>query len=95
MAGGPLRFQWQKNGANLAGQTNVNLPLYPVTVANSGSYTLIATTPCGGISATSAPIVVIGEPAVTYARWGFNFTEATHFSPSHGGRLGPQLLECL
>ena len=92
MAGGPLRFQWQKNGANLAGQTNVNLPLYPVTVANSGSYTLIATTPCGGISATSAPIVVIGEPAVTYARWGFNFTEASTFPQATVDDLAPNYL---
>lgn len=76
MTGGPLLFQWQRNGANVAGQTNINLQLFPVTVANSGSYTLIATTPCGSLSATSAPMVVVGEPAVNLARWGFNFTEA-------------------
>jgi hypothetical protein len=92
MAGGPLLFQWQKNGNNLVGQTNVNLPLYPVTVANSGAYTLIATTPCGGISATSAPIVVIGQPAVTYARWGFNFTEAITFPQATVDDLAPNYL---
>jgi len=79
MAGGPLLFQWKLNGNTVAGQTNINLQLYPVTVANSGAYTLVASTPCGGISATSAPIVVVGEPAVPLARWGFNFAEAITF----------------
>ncbi|MFZ0828433.1 MAG: LamG-like jellyroll fold domain-containing protein [Verrucomicrobiia bacterium] len=79
MAGGPLLLQWQLNGNNVGGQTNINLQLYPVTVANSGAYTLVATTPCGGISATSAPIVVVGEPAVQLSRWGFNFTETNTY----------------
>jgi hypothetical protein len=95
MAGGPLRFQWQLNGSNLAGQTNINLNIYPVTLANSGSYTLIATTPCGGILATSAPMVVVGLPVVTYARWGFNFTEANTFPQATVDDLAPNYLNSL
>ena len=75
--GGPLMLQWQLNGKNVSGQTNLFINVYPVTVANSGAYTLVATTSCGGIAVTSAPMVVVGEPAVNLARWGFNFTEAT------------------
>lgn len=89
VTGGPLQLQWQLNGKNLAGQTNLILYLYPVTVANSGAYTLVAATACGGISATSAPVVVIGQPAVTYARWGFNFTEATTFPQATVDDLAP------
>ena len=88
-AGGPLLLQWQLNGGNLSGQTNLILQVYPVTVANSGAYTLVATTPCGGISATSAPTVVIGEPVVTLARWGFNFTETNTFPQATVDDLTP------
>jgi hypothetical protein len=75
MSGGPLLFQWQLNGNNVPGQTNINLNVYPVTLANEGSYTLVASTPCGGITATSAPTVVVAEPAVNLALWNFDFTE--------------------
>ncbi len=92
VTGGPLQLQWQLNGLNVAGQTNLNLSVYPVTLANSGSYTLVATTPCGGISATSAPMVVIGEPVVTLARWGFNFTEANTFPQATVDDLTPAYL---
>jgi hypothetical protein len=92
MAGGPLQFQWKLNGNNVAGQTNVNLNLFPVTLANAGTYTLVASTTCGGTSVTSAPMVVIAEPAVTYARWGFNFTEATTFPQATVDDLAPNYL---
>ena len=72
--GGPLQFQWQFNGSNLAGQTNIN---YEVTAtgANAGTYQLIATTPCGGTAVTSAPIVVNVTAAVpvTLARWSMEY----------------------
>ncbi|MDR3377230.1 MAG: LamG domain-containing protein [Verrucomicrobiae bacterium] len=71
--GGPLNLQWQLNGANISGQTNLAASLFPVTAADAGSYQLVATTPCGGISATSAPIVVNVAPKVpvNLVRWSF------------------------
>jgi len=77
--GGPLQYQWQLNGVNLPGQTNLAISLFPAAASAAGSYTLVATTPCGGISATSAPTLVNVIPKVPtpLARWGFNFTEAT------------------
>lgn len=77
--GGPLQFQWKLNGANVAGQTNISLNLFPASLASAGTYTLVATTPCGGISETSAPVVVNVSQAIRLARWGFNFTEDTTF----------------
>jgi hypothetical protein len=78
MAGGPLQFQWLKNGTPLPGQTNINLSYPSATVANSGSYQLVASTPCDG-SITSAPISVQISQAITLALWNFDFTEDTTF----------------
>ena len=77
--GGPLQFQWQKNGANVIGQTNLSINLFPATLASAGTYQLIAATPCGGVAATSAPVVVTVVQALPLARWGFNFTEAVTY----------------
>jgi hypothetical protein len=76
--GGPLQYQWQLNGTNLLGQTNLNLNLYPATFANAGAYQLIASTPCD-LSVTSAPVVVSAVQAIPTALWNFNFTEDTTF----------------
>jgi hypothetical protein len=73
--GGPLQFQWQLNGTNVAGETNISLNLTPVVSADAGTYQLVATTPCGGISSTSAPFVVDVSQAIPLARWDFNFVE--------------------
>ncbi len=57
VSGGPLEFQWELNGTNIPGQTNLNYG--GVAQASSqGTYQLVATTPCGGTSVTSAPISV-------------------------------------
>jgi hypothetical protein len=77
--GGPLQFQWQQNGANISGQTNISLNLYPASDNTIGTYQLVASTPCGGVTATSAPVTVTVAQAIPVARWGFNFTEAVTF----------------
>jgi hypothetical protein len=77
--GGPLHLQWQKNGANIAGQTNLSINLFPASFASAGTYQLIASTPCGGVTATSAPVVVTVAQALPLARWGFNYTEAVTY----------------
>jgi hypothetical protein len=79
VVGGPLQFQWQLNGTNISNQTNISLNLTPATFANAGSYQLVATTPCGGISATSAPIVAKVVQSIPLTRWSFEFTEAVTF----------------
>jgi hypothetical protein len=74
MAGGPLQFQWLKNGSPLPGQTNINLSYPSATVAASGSYQLVASTPCDG-SITSATITVQVSQAISLALWNFDFVE--------------------
>jgi hypothetical protein len=73
--GGPLQYQWQLNGANVTGQTNISLNLFPATLASAGTYTLVASTPCGGITATSAPAVVTVAQAIPVTRWSFESVE--------------------
>ncbi len=79
VAGGPLQYQWQLNGVNLPGATNLALNLYPANLAEAGTYQVVATTPCGGATATSAPMTVSVVPAIPLTRWAFNFTEAVTF----------------
>jgi hypothetical protein len=45
--GRPLTYQWQKDGADIAGQTKNKLSLRGVTTGDAGSYKLIATNPAG------------------------------------------------
>lgn len=90
--GGPLQYQWQLGGVNIPGQTNLSLNLYPASVADSGTYQLVATTPCGGISVTSPPITAQIVPAIPLARWGFNFTEANTFPQATVDDLAPNYL---
>ena len=89
--GGPLQFQWQKNGGNVSGQTNLSINLFPASFASAGTYQLIASTPCGGVTATSAPVVVTVAQAVPITRWGFNFTEAVTYPQATVDDLIPGL----
>ena len=49
-------YQWRKNGINLAGAVGATLPLGPVTSAQAGTYTLVASNFLGG--AVSQPGIV-------------------------------------
>jgi hypothetical protein len=77
--GGPLQFQWQFDGTNISGKTNLNLDLFPASLADAGNYQLVVSSPCGGLLTTSAPITVQVSQAVNLARWSFNFTEDQTF----------------
>ena len=58
----PLSYQWQKDGANLAGATSATLTLSSVTSANAGSYRAVVSNSAG--SATSAAATLTVNPAV-------------------------------
>jgi uncharacterized repeat protein (TIGR01451 family) len=61
----PLRYQWQRNGANLADATNTMLVLSNVTANNSGRYRLLAINRVGVASSDEALLRVLGPPAVS------------------------------
>ncbi len=64
-AGGslPISFQWQRNGADLSGQTNTTLTLANVLLPDSGSYSVRLSSPAGVTYSASAILTVRPPPA--------------------------------
>jgi hypothetical protein len=57
-------FQWQKNGVNLAGATNMQLTINPVIGTDTGTYTC-AVTGANGSIVSSPAILTVSTPAPT------------------------------
>ncbi len=55
---GPFSYQWQLNGANIAGATNATLAISGFSDANAGLYTVTVNNAWGSV--TSAPVSVAG-----------------------------------
>jgi autotransporter-associated beta strand protein len=66
LAGGaaPFSYQWQFNGVNLTGATNVALPLTNLQPTNSGLYTVVLTNANGSATGTATLTVLTPPPAV-------------------------------
>ena len=56
--GSPLSYQWQWNGAGLAGQTASSLTLNDVQLTNAGSYSVVVTNPAGSVISSNAVLTV-------------------------------------
>ena len=67
-AGGtqPLRFQWQKGGANLAGETNAVLALFNIQTAQAGGYRVIITNQFGAATSVVAQLTVVAPSLTVY-----------------------------
>ncbi|MCL5098994.1 MAG: hypothetical protein M1608_15960 [Candidatus Omnitrophica bacterium] len=63
----PLSYQWQFNGADLAGATNPVLTLTDVQLTNRGSYRVVITNAFGTTTSSNAVVEV-----VVVAAWGNN-----------------------
>jgi hypothetical protein len=63
VAGGatPLRYQWRRNGLNLAGATNADLVFPSVTPANAGDYSVVLTNVAGSVTSVVATITVSSQ----------------------------------
>ncbi|MDD5763856.1 MAG: immunoglobulin domain-containing protein [Candidatus Bipolaricaulis anaerobius] len=59
----PFSYQWQRDGADIAGATEPSYTIPAVASADAGSYTVVVTNPCG--SATSDPALLTVTPAAT------------------------------
>jgi len=55
---GTLTYQWQKNGANLAGQNGTNLAVLNVQPSDFGNYTMVASNAYG---ATTSSVAVLAQ----------------------------------
>ena len=58
---GPMSFQWFKDGAPLAGQTNIELIIDPAAMADAGNYHVVITNPAGSLTSPPYPVAVV-EP---------------------------------
>ena len=59
ISGAPLSYQWQFNGATVAGQTNPALTLASVALSNTGSYSVIVTNALGQTTSTLATLTIL------------------------------------
>jgi hypothetical protein len=65
---GPLSYQWQFFGANIAGGTSPNLVLARVQTSQAGPYLVILSNPGGSVTSAVANLTVIvsaGTPTIT------------------------------
>jgi alpha-tubulin suppressor-like RCC1 family protein len=58
----PFRYQWQHNGADLAGATNASLTLAQAQISDSGVYTVVVTNAYGSASSADAIVTVLASP---------------------------------
>jgi hypothetical protein len=61
----PLSYQWQKDGANLAGQTSATLTLTGVTLSQAGDYAAVVSNVAGSVASAAASLVVVVPPRIT------------------------------
>jgi hypothetical protein len=64
----PLKYEWKKDGASIAGATGSTLRLVNVTAAQAGSYSVLVTSSSGSVTSNSAtltvnsPLTISGNP---------------------------------
>ena len=61
----PLSYQWQKDGAALAGATAATLALTTVTAADAASYTVVVTNSAAAVTSAAAVLTVNTVPVIT------------------------------
>lgn len=61
----PVTYQWNKNGAAIAGATSASLALANVAATDAGSYTVTVSNSAGTVTSTPAVLTVNTLPAVT------------------------------
>jgi len=54
----PLSYQWQRNGANLTGETNSTLTLRTVASSQAGSYAVVVSNAAGSVPSLPATLTV-------------------------------------
>ncbi len=59
-----VRYQWQRNGSDLAGETNATLVLNNVQPANNGDYVVVVRNQSGSRTSYPATLLVLGAPEI-------------------------------
>ncbi|MEO6003302.1 MAG: MBG domain-containing protein [Opitutus sp.] len=61
----PLSYQWQKDGAPIAGSTSSTFRINKVTAADAGVYRVVVTNSAGSVTSNPATLTVAGPPVIT------------------------------
>ncbi|MEY3231103.1 MAG: hypothetical protein RL689_1192, partial [Planctomycetota bacterium] len=61
---GPITYQWSKGGVPIDGATSSTFSIGTLTFSNGGTYTCVATGPCGSVTSSAADITVQVAPFV-------------------------------
>jgi hypothetical protein len=61
----PIRYQWRKEGIDLANATNSTYTIYGVAPQDSGTYSARVSNPVNSVESTGAVLVVLSPPAIT------------------------------
>jgi hypothetical protein len=69
----PLEFQWQKQSASkdwvaVAGATESELVIDPVTSESAGTYRVVVESECGSLASQPADLILLDEPRIFAAR---------------------------
>jgi len=65
----PLRYQWQFNGANIAGATGASLDVTNLTLAKAGNYRVEISNAFGTVFSSNAPLA---QALTAVVAWGYN-----------------------
>lgn len=65
---GPLTYQWRKDGVDLPGATAATLTLDPLSVANSGVYTVLVANDGGGVMSLPVSLAITNFPPTVTAK---------------------------
>jgi hypothetical protein len=83
----PLRYQWLKDDAPLAGQTNATLTLANVALGDAGAYTVAVSSHLGSTTSAAATLRVVEFGSGELARWTFDDGTASDGLGSMHGTL--------
>jgi hypothetical protein len=61
----PFNYQWQFNGANIAGATGAAFTVGNVQLSDAGNYTVVVTNSAGSVTSAAATLTVWVPPAIT------------------------------
>lgn len=64
-SGGPLAYQWRRNGADLAGATNASLLIPDIQPGADGLYDVVLTDAIGFVSSKPATLAFLVDPLIT------------------------------
>lgn len=59
-------YQWRKNGANISNATNATYTIVSSLPVDSGTYTVLVTTPAGSVLSSNAVLTVSTPPATAF-----------------------------